>query len=83
MTQRIIITLAICLALTGCAGTPTPPSSLEPPAKALMKAPEALPPIREGDDLVETLGSTRRSYGQETSKLRRLQNYVKTILKKG
>ena len=72
---------AFCVALAGCGGGPVPPSKLTGPAAALMVPPASLPDIREGDDLGQALAGTRKMYGHEASKLRRLQRYVRTVTK--
>lgn len=77
----IIALSAKVIALCGCASTPTPPSKLVRPASVLMIAPEPLPDVREGDDLAVHVATTRRMYGREASKLRRLQRYVRTVTK--
>jgi hypothetical protein len=64
---------------TGCAGIS--PSKLEPPAKALLQPSPKLPEVKAGDDLVAKHAELRRGYATETDKYRRLQKYVKTILK--
>jgi hypothetical protein len=73
------VLLCLC-ALAGCAGTVSP-SQLEPPAKALMVPPKPLADPKKGDDLVELHEGLRKDYKNEASKLRRLQTYVRTIVK--
>ena len=74
------VLLCLCT-LAGCAGT-VAPSQLEPPAAVLLKPPAKLPELKAGDDLVVKHADLRRQYATETDKQRRLQRYVKTILKK-
>lgn len=80
MTLKLWLPLLAC-ALSGCAGAPVPPSKLVKPAAALMVPPETLADIGEGDDLGEVLAHTRRSYGREATKLRRLQRWSRTVTK--
>ncbi len=70
------------LLLAGCAGdVGVPPSKLEKPAAYLMVAPEPLFNVAAGDDYGQALVKTRKMYGKETAKLRRLQRYVRVITK--
>ena len=69
------------IALCGCSGPPVPPSKLVGPASVLMVAPERLPSISEGDDLVQHTATVRKLYGREARKLRRLQRWVRTATK--
>lgn len=71
----------IACALAGCGGGPVPPSKLSKPAAALMVPPETLADIQAGDDLGEVVARTRRSYGREATKLRRLQRWARTVTK--
>ncbi len=80
--MRIIATLTLVLILAACT-SPNPPSyKLEPPRAALMKAPEPLPEVKDGDDLYTAHASLRAQYAREASKAASLQKYVRTILKK-
>ena len=74
------VLLCLCV-LTGCAGTINP-TQLEPPAAVLMVPPKQLPALKAGDDLVHEHARLRRMYSSETDKQRRLQKWVKTVLKK-
>jgi hypothetical protein len=47
-----------------------------------MVPPRPLQPLKAGDDLVHKHAELRRQYSTETDRQRRLQRYVKTILKK-
>jgi hypothetical protein len=68
------------LLLAGCAGdVAVPPSKLEKPAAYLMVAPEPLFNVAAGDDYGQALVKTRKMYGKETSKLRRLQRWIRVI----
>jgi hypothetical protein len=78
--RTAFVLLCLCV-LTGCASSVNP-SQIEPPAKALLVPPRPLPAIKAGDDLVQKHADLRRSYSSETSKLVRLQRYVRTIVKK-
>ena len=75
-----IIPFAICL--SACAGPNAPSYKLEPPRAALMKAPEPLPDIPEGQDLYEENARLRASYARTADKAVGLQKYVRVILKK-
>ena len=74
-----IVLLGSTLFLAGCAGTPFPPSELVPPAKRCMFAPRHLASLKVGDDLVSAYASVERQYGNETSKTRCLQKWVRTV----
>jgi hypothetical protein len=78
--RTAFVLLCLCV-LTGCAGSVTP-SQLEPPAAVLLKPPAKLPEIKAGDDLVQKHADLRRTYSTETDRYKRLQRYVRTILKK-
>lgn len=78
--MRLILTLS-ALAVAGCAAPPTPPSKLVKPAAALMVDPERLPDLHAGDDIGVHAMKVRKMYGHETSKLRRLQRWVRTVTK--
>lgn len=71
-----VVVAALC---AGCGGPPVPPSKLVKPASILMVPPEKLPAIKAGEDLGDVVAKTRRSYGREIAKLRRLQRYVHTV----
>lgn len=77
-TPIVLFCVYLAVMLAGCASS-VPPSQLEPPAKALMVAPKALPNLKAGDDLVKKHMDVRRMYATEAGKLRRLQLYVKTV----
>jgi hypothetical protein len=79
--MRTAFVLVCLCVLTGCAGTVSP-SQLEPPAKILLVSPKPLPTIKAGDDLVQRHADLRRSYSTETDRYRRLQRWVKTVIKK-
>lgn len=71
----------LCLTLAGCGGQPVPPSKLVGPASVLMVAPQRLPSISEGDDVVQHAATVRKMYSKEANKLRRLQRYVRMATK--
>ena len=73
------VLLCAGLVLSGC-GINT--AKLEPPAKVLMASPRKLPTPKAGDDLVPSHIHLRRQYATETSKYRRLQRWVRTVLEK-
>lgn len=79
--MRTLFVVVCALILSGCAAV-LPPSQLEPPASRLMAPPPALHDLKPGDDLVPAHAELRRAYATETDKYRRLQKYVRTILKK-
>jgi hypothetical protein len=79
--KRTLFVVCCALSLAGCAGT-VAPSQLESPAKALMVSPKPLETLKAGDDLVQKHADLRRQYASETDKQRRLQRWVKTVLKK-
>ncbi len=81
-TFIILMLIAMFLLLAGCAdSTGVPPSKLVRPSSMLMIAPAQLPEIAPGDDVVVHALKVRRLYGRETSKLLRLQRYVRVITK--
>jgi hypothetical protein len=83
MKRTLFVVCCACLSttITGCSGTVSP-SQLEPPAAALLVPPKPLADPKKGDDLVVLYKGLRKDYAAETSKLRRLQIYTKTVLKK-
>jgi hypothetical protein len=78
--HKAFVLMCLCV-LAGCATSPAP-SQLEPPAKALMIPPKPLGALKAGDDLVHKHAELRRMYSSETDRQRRLQKWVKTVLKK-
>ena len=80
-TPFVLCCACFAIAFAGCAAS-IPPSRLEPPAKALMKAPEPLPEVKTGEDIVKSHVALRRQYATETDKLTRLQVYVRTVTRK-
>ena len=74
---------ASVILLSGCSTTPTPSWQIDPPRAALMRSPEPLPDVREGDDLYQAHASLRAQYAREATKASSLQRYVRIILKKG
>lgn len=77
--MRTLIVLC-CALFAGCANS-VAPSQLEPPAAALLTPPKPLADPKKGDDLVVLYKGLRKDYAAETSKLRRLQTYTKTVTK--
>lgn len=71
-----------CILLGGCSTTPAPTYKLEPPSPRLMKAPEPLPAVAEGDDLYDAHARLRASYARQAARATGLQKYVRVILKK-
>lgn len=82
MAMRNVLILVAGLTVSACGGPLAPTHLLEPPSARLMKAPEALPPVREGDDLYEAHARLRASYARAAGQAVGLQKYVRTILKK-
>lgn len=79
---KVIYTLAFVqiTALSGC-GVVAPPSQLTGPAKRCMVAPQTLKGVPVGGDLVTEYSAVAQAYGRETSKLRCLQKWVRTVTK--
>ena len=75
--------LVICsLALAGCGGASI---GLNPPAEALMKAPEPAADLPKGADMkamYESYIKLRRQYGRVSDRTRGLQAYAKLVSKK-
>jgi hypothetical protein len=69
--------IAATLLMLGCSGQPVPPSQIRQPATRLMAAPEPLPTVMAGDDLVYHYLALRRQYSRETARLKSLQGYVR------
>ena len=81
--RRNVFAVGFAIGLSGCAGdVPVSPSRLEPPASYLMIPPAPLPDVKAGDDYGQALIATRKQYGKETSKLRRLQRYVRVATRR-
>jgi hypothetical protein len=57
-------------------------ADLQPPRAALMQAPKQLPDVPKGEDLVQAGNQCSAEYVRETAKLKSLQTYVRTVLKK-
>lgn len=86
MLHRMRIGVVLCAfngaLLAACSTTPTPVWQIDPPRAALMRSPEPLPEVREGDDLIQSHASLRAQYAREATKASSLQRYVRIILKK-
>ena len=78
---RLIAVMALSMGLYGCSTVSSPSYKLEPPRAALMKAPEPLPSVSEGDDLYDAHARLRASYAREATRIMSLQKYVRTIRK--
>lgn len=78
--MRTLIVLC-CALFAGCSGSLTP-SQLEPPAAVLLVPPPRLVDYKKGDDLVQKNADLRRAYISQTDRYRRLQRWVKTVLKR-
>jgi hypothetical protein len=57
-------------------------SDLVHPSARCMTAPASLQALKEGDDLVQSYASVSRQYGRETSKLRCVQRWARTVTEK-
>lgn len=86
MIRSILVFSALSFALValaflgGCGtGTPVAVGQLKPAPTRCMVAPEQLGTLSAGQSLVEQHGKLRLSYARETSKLRCVQRYVRTI----
>lgn len=83
MKRPLFVVICACVSLlaAGCSGSVVP-SQLEPPAAALLVPPKPLVDPKKGDDLVVLYKELRVDAAADKGKLRRLQKYVRTILKK-
>lgn len=79
MTVRSIVPIATAATLAGCSQGMAPPSKMLAPSPRLMAPPAPTPEIKAGSDLVVEHLKLRKQYNQETSRLRSLQGYVKTV----
>jgi hypothetical protein len=77
--HKLLVLLCLCV-LAGCATPAT--SQLEPPAAWLLVPPKPLSAPKKGEDLVHLHAELRRDAATDKSKLRRLQKWAKTVLKK-
>ncbi len=68
--------------LAGCAGVAPAASDLAPPSPRLMAAPTPLSEVKAGDDNYNGNTQCSAAYVRETGRLRSLQRYVTTVLKK-
>ena len=79
MMVRSIVLVAMAAAMGGCAKGMAPPSKILGPSPRLMAPPAPTPEIKAGSDLVVEHLKLRQQYNRETSRLRSLQGYVKTV----
>lgn len=77
----IALSLICYFTLSGAGCVPDYPSQLVKPSARCMVAPGSLQPLKEGDDLVTAYASASRAYGRETSKLRCVQAWARTVTK--
>lgn len=80
--NRLANTLTVCLLLGGCSQSPAPTSSLARPDPVLMQQPSPAPQLVASatvSDLLKQHAQLKGMYGQETTKLRGLQRYVKAL----
>ena len=67
----------------GCAPGVNPVAAdLSPPRAALMVAPKQLAEVKAGEDNFQSNAQCSAEYVRESGKLKSLQNYVRTVLKK-
>ena len=74
--------LIICLALGGCSPPPPPTSNLAKPDAGLMIPPPAAPKLEASatvGDLLKQHAQLKALYGQETTKFKSLQRYVRAL----
>lgn len=81
MSHPILIGL-VAIVLAGCSTVPVPPSKLVPPSARLMAPPEPLADVQAADSLYQATAVCRAEYGRETGKLKGLQTYIKTVIRK-
>ena len=74
--------IIIAATLAACQQQQIVPFNPEPPRAALMKAPETLPPMKAGDDMYDVALQARAAHGREADKVRGLQGYIRTLLKR-
>lgn len=80
--RAILIIVTAAAALAGCAKDPVVPFEPEPPRAGLMAPPAPLPTPKKGDDLGALYTAARAAHGRESDKVRGLQGYIRTLLKK-
>jgi hypothetical protein len=82
--RTIFVLFCTCPALvfTACTGVVPAASDLQPPWARVMKAPEVLPDVPKGQDLYQSDTRCSAAYVRETGKLRSLQGWARTVLKK-
>lgn len=83
---RTILTLGVVIfvvaLLAACASKPpVPPTRLKGPAARCMKAPEPLPLMQAGQNALEFSGLLAEKYGNEASKLKCTQKWIKAVTK--
>lgn len=78
--MRILIVVSLAAIVAGCA-PPVPPSQLSGPPKRCMAAPERIPKVKAGDDMIVHDAANIEARKREASKTRCLQRYVRTVLK--
>ena len=79
----LTVLYTLCILLSGCGPSVGPMAAdLQPPRAALMVTPKALPDVPKVDDLVQAGNQCSAEYVRETGRLKSLQSYVRTVLKK-
>ena len=80
---RSTLAFLYLLLQAGCAPGVNPVASdLAPPRAALMVAPKQLAAVKAGEDNFQSNAQCSAEFVRETGKLRSLQSYVRTVLKK-
>ena len=83
MKSVITAAAAVFVLLGGCAQSVTPPvAQLRGPNAALLVPPEPLPEVAAGNDGFKSDAQCSAAYVEESGKLRSLQGWTRTVLKK-
>lgn len=77
-----IICTGLVLMCTACAGVNPPAADLQPPSARLLEPPKPLPDVAKGSELYDSVAQCSAAYVRETGRLRSLQGWVGTVLKK-
>lgn len=80
--MKVVISTILALGLAACNPPQLVPFDPVPPRAGLMVPPEKLPPLPEGGDLYDDATRARAAYGREADKVRGLQGYIRTLLKR-
>ena len=80
---RSTLAFLYLLLQAGCAPSVNPVAAdLSPPRAALMVVPKALSEVKAGEDNYQSNAQCSAEYVRESGKLKSLQTYVRTVLKK-